>query len=322
MEVAKVKPSFIIKGALTYVLPRWAYSRKSGGTSSARYCYSVFLRHLVLLNQEVGFQTPRIVAELGPGDSIGMGLCALLCGAEEYIGLDLVAFSDLQKNEAVLDELVELLSNRTPIPDDNEFPRINPKLESYEFPEQVLTKEVLRRTLAPERMSRLKQDIRQSTGKMVRYAAPWWSSGQAETARADWIFSQAVLEHVDQLEDTYRAFSAWLRPGCVMSHQIDFKSHDSAFAWNGHWAAPEWLWRIVYGKRPYFLNRQPLSTHMKLLDHFGFETLKTIRVIRTDGLPQHKLRENYQALSSEDLQTAGAFIVSRRYQTDKISAVA
>ena len=60
----------------------------TGGTNHARYCYAVWLRHLVAL-AEVGLPTdPDVVVELGPGDTVGVGIMALLSGAREYVALD------------------------------------------------------------------------------------------------------------------------------------------------------------------------------------------------------------------------------------------
>src|SRR5215467_13821096 len=74
----------MLKGALTYVpaLNAWRIRRAStGGSNSARYCYSVWFRHLINLDS-CGFKIKGArVAELGPGDSIGVGLAALLSGA-------------------------------------------------------------------------------------------------------------------------------------------------------------------------------------------------------------------------------------------------
>ncbi|MBM4372890.1 MAG: hypothetical protein FJ098_14650, partial [Deltaproteobacteria bacterium] len=64
---------------------RFLDRRGTGGTGSARYCYSVWLRHLVLAKDRgLLDQVPATVAELGPGDSIGIGLAALLSGATAY----------------------------------------------------------------------------------------------------------------------------------------------------------------------------------------------------------------------------------------------
>src|SRR5688572_27073147 len=83
------------KGAATLVPPvnRMLSVRTGEGTSSARYCYTVFLRQLVRTRQvhDFGRPVPESVAELGPGNSIGVGLAALLAGAERYSALDAVA---------------------------------------------------------------------------------------------------------------------------------------------------------------------------------------------------------------------------------------
>src|SRR5579872_6912526 len=90
------KAPHIIKGALTYVpgLNQWRRRRAaSGGTNSARYCYAVWMRHLVALGKH-GFSIEgSVIGELGPGDSIGTGLAGLLAGAERYVGLDIVPYS-------------------------------------------------------------------------------------------------------------------------------------------------------------------------------------------------------------------------------------
>jgi hypothetical protein len=68
-------------------------ARKTGGTVSARYCYSVWLRHLCMLHAHGLPMTFETVVEFGPGDSLGTGLAALLSGADRYITLDAVRYA-------------------------------------------------------------------------------------------------------------------------------------------------------------------------------------------------------------------------------------
>lgn len=274
------------------------------------------MRHLVRLNKETSFTVPDTVAELGPGDSLGLGLCALLSGAERYVGLDVVRFADLSGNLHVLDELVTLFETRAPIPGDQEFPRVRPKLDDYAFPADVLDDATLARTLKPERIQALREKLRGGDGDMIEYVAPWFAGEQIEAAGVDWIFSQAVLEHVDDLDGTYRAFSAWLKPEGFMSHQIDFKCHNMANSWNGHWACSDWLWRIVRGRRPYLLNREPITIHQDLLARHGFEVVAIDRALRDDGHGAAGLPARFQSLSNEDLATAGAFIIVHKVSSE------
>ena len=81
----------LIRGLATFIPGYVSGSpREPGGTVSPRYCYSVWLRHLVMASDGCLFEYPKTVAELGPGDSIGIGLAALISGADEYYAFDVV----------------------------------------------------------------------------------------------------------------------------------------------------------------------------------------------------------------------------------------
>ena len=78
---------------------------------------------------------PETVAELGPGDSLGVGLAALLSGSRNYLCIGCCTTCKLVVgNLTVLDDLAHLFCDREPIPDDVEWPDMFPKLKSYEFP--------------------------------------------------------------------------------------------------------------------------------------------------------------------------------------------
>lgn len=47
----------------------------TGRKNSARYCYAVWLRHFVIANKDgILLSPPKVVVELGPGDSIGIAI--------------------------------------------------------------------------------------------------------------------------------------------------------------------------------------------------------------------------------------------------------
>ena len=73
---------------------------RTGGTVSARYCYSVWSRHLSILQRSGLPTTFKTMVELGPGDSLGIGLAALLSGVERYIALDVVQHASGAQNTA------------------------------------------------------------------------------------------------------------------------------------------------------------------------------------------------------------------------------
>lgn len=301
----------LLEGAATFVpgMMRLA-RRRTGGTDSARYCYSVWLRHLALAARGGLGEFPRCVAELGPGDSIGIGLAALVSGVERYLGLDLVKFANLERNLSVLDELVELFARRSPIPDQEEFPEIRPRLDRYGFPADVLPEGRLAQALRSDRLDAIRRSLREpgAPGSLIEYHAPWTDPDVATEASVDMILSQAVLEHVDGLDAAYGAMRRWLRPGGLVSHQIDFRSHGMATEWNGHWAYSDLAWRIVRGARPYLLNRQPRSTHVRLLEAHGFRIVYQQKATRDSGIARRRLARRFRDMSEEDLTTSGWFV--------------
>jgi hypothetical protein len=111
----------------------------TGGTDSARYCFSVWLRHLVMAAENGLNTNPKVIAELGPGDSLGTGIAALLSGAEIYYAFDVVQHANVARNLAMLDELIALLRLGTDIPGADEFPVVEPPLSDYRFPSGILT---------------------------------------------------------------------------------------------------------------------------------------------------------------------------------------
>ena len=96
---------------------------------------------------------PATVAELGPGDSLGIGLAALLSGCGRYLALDIVESAAPDRTLAVCDELIDLFCDRAPIPGEDEFPRVKPYLTSYEWPGHLLDDGRLSRALENSRSS-------------------------------------------------------------------------------------------------------------------------------------------------------------------------
>ncbi len=312
-----IRPGPLLYGAATFIpgVTRWR-RRGTGGTVSARYCYSVWLRHWVQ-HVRLGLrEVPATVAEIGPGDSLGVGLAALLSGAEQVMALDFIRYAETARNETVLDALTGLFRDRAGVPGESEFPDVMPGLDSYRFPDPLFPGKRLDANLHPERISRIRQAVRSAGAErgngMIRYAAPWTDPNVIRDASADMILSQAVLEHVNDLEATYRAMRLWLKPGGRMSHVVDFSSHGLTRSWNGHWGVPDSAWSLIRGKRPYLINREPLSVHIRLLEREGFRILDVIPRSGPPGITRNRLARRFASLTDEDLNVSCAFIAAEK----------
>lgn len=307
----------VIRGILTYVPElEKVMPNRTGGTNSARYCYSIWLRHLILAQQAGLCTQPKVVAELGPGDSLGIGLAALLSGAQKYYAFDVVKYADSTVNLDILDELTSLFVKCEPIPGPQEFPLIQPSLQSYEFPHHILTEERLQQSLAVDRIQIIRESLTDSSlhgdDIEIRYIVPWYDDNIIEEKSVDMIFSQAVLEHVDDLAHTYQTFYRWLKSDGFMSHQIDFGCHHLAKQWNGHRAYSDLTWKLIKGKRAYLLNREPYSTHKHLLGSAGFEIVRELKSSDSSGLTREQLSTRFRQLSEEDLTTRTVHILAKK----------
>jgi SAM-dependent methyltransferase len=254
---------------------------------------------------------PQVLVEFGPGSSIGTGLAALIAGGAEYFALDIVKSAATAGNLAVFDRLVELFRARADIPGEKEFPEVEPRLPTYRFPAHVLTAARLARALDAPRLARLRRSVAAagSSGSDVRYLAPWHNA-VLDGRLADMVLSQAVLEHVDDLAHAYQKMYDWLKPGGVMSHVIDFRCHHTARSWNGHWTYSDLTWTLIRGRRPYFINRAPCSTHASLLRQTGFEVVFECPRPQSSTIGEKHLASSFRkgTLTQADLLTSGLFV--------------
>jgi hypothetical protein len=303
----RAKP--LLKGILSLAVPalRSTHRPSPDDTSSSLQCYSIFLLHFNHLEQFTGGRLPSVVAELGPGNSIGAGLAAVIAGAGRYVGLDIQDHTSVSDNLRVFDELVDYFRQRKPIPREI---GIATQPVDWAFPPSLAIN--LDRALAKERIDAIRHDIATRSGKIIRFIAPWNARASVEPGSIDWIFSHSVMEHVDKVGEVYRCCAAWLVDDGYMTHEIDYGSHGLTQHWNGHWAVKERLWRLMTGKRPYLINRLPHEAQRELLTAADFELLEDIRVKGPHGLETGDFTTSHASISSEDAETRVAFVVCQR----------
>jgi hypothetical protein len=311
LKYLSAKPT--IEGMLTF-LPGLEnlLNRKTGGTDSARYCYSVWLRHSVKLFLTLNADlSGAAIAEIGPGDSLGTGIAALLSGCRSYTAIDSVQHFNRKVNLAVLDEIYAMFKRKLHIPDHKEFPLVKPLLQNYDFP--LFLNEVSE-TLTIDKQNQLAKALEtvNTSSTPISYMPVDAAENAKHSASLNFIFSQAVMEHIDDLSSTYAVCRRWLKTGGLMSHTIDFKCHGSSRHWNGHWTYPSWLWRILLGRRKYFINRQPLSCHLDLLKQNGFSIILLEKYHQNSTLLRDDLAPEFRHLTDDDLNTSGAYILARK----------
>ncbi len=300
----------LLRGIISYLLPQKYRNRKgTGGSSSAEYCYSVWLRHLVhLYNSGLITNVTEIkkVAEIGPGDSLGIGIAALLSGAQEYYAFDIIEHANLAGNIQVADKLCNFFKSQLEIPSGKEYGNVNPPLDNYNFPSHIFSKNDLniRQQAEQIHLALLKKA---STCK-IEYIVPWDKIDHLLVGNLDLIYSQAVMEHVTDINKAYSIMYKWLKKGGIISHQIDFKAHELSEIWNGHWYINDALWQILMHGRKYIINRLPLSSHINAISEAGFAIKNVVPVLNNNELRTDNIKIKKHKFNEEDFKISSALI--------------
>lgn len=291
------------------------FSKGKGGINSARYCYFVWLKHLIMADKYCLSTRPKVIVEIGPGDSLGTGLAALLSGVNKYYALDIVEYANKENNINVFEGLTELFKKREKFPNENYYLGTKSFFESNRFPDSILTDELLNESLKKERIDSLKNEIlnlenENNDNTHIFYLTSGSNKKIIRNGTVDMLFSHSVMEYVDDLQSTYNMFFHWLTPGGFMSHHIDFTCHNTAKLWNGHWAYSDFIWRFMKGKYPSFITRQPHSVHVEIMKRNGFEIVCDEKYKDASGIQGKNLSLRFKNLSDEDLMTRAALIQS------------
>lgn len=312
MEI-QLKP--FLKGAASFVIPSLRtvhreFDKRSA--ADAEYCYSLFLRHYSYAAPYFEHGIPKIVAELGPGSSLGMGLCALLFGAETYHFLDVVDHTDTARNLRVFDELAEMIAERRPVP---RHESIFPEPARWDFPSSLVMP-------GKEKLDAIRDDLENRRNKFIRPAVPW-TGVEVREKSVGWLWSHAVMEHIDPIERAWKSCAAWLAPSGVMTHAIDYRSHGLTKHWNGHWAISDLSLRILRGQRPYLINGLPHSAQMALVKSSGLEIAEAL--VRTPP-PANRLAaiagpKLDGAVTKQDNATDMAFVVLTSRSAKKMAGL-
>lgn len=287
----------------------------AGGINYARYCYSVWLRHLIYARQNGWNTMPERIIELGPGNSFGVGIAALISGVDKYYGMDILKYSGEELNIKIFDELVQLFRQKAPLPDEKEFPRTRPLLADYSFPHALFPDERLNFLLSDERLSKIRNAItNMDTGdknadeNRLVFLFPGRNGQYIKASSIDMVISQAVLQHINDIGDVYQQMHEWLKPNGLLSHGIDFKCMNTSDDWYGHWTYSDLEWKIVKGRRAFDINREPYSTHIKLLQQNNFKIISAVKTTTEDIAPARRLAKKFSDLSFEDLSTTSVFL--------------
>ena len=134
-------------------------------------------------------------------------------------------------------------------------------------------------------------------------------------ASVDFVFSQAVLEHVPLrlVDDTLRELFRIQRPGGRGSHRVDFRDHLQNSLHNLRFSEAIWEQPWFAARGNFYTNRLRLSQIVDRVRAAGFVvTVVDRNVFPSLPLPRRALAPMFRDLSDADLLTSGAGLVWTR----------
>ncbi len=272
----------------------------------ARYAKEVFDDYFNFSGISKNLSGKRVL-EIGPGESLSVGILCLANGAKSVTAID--RFPSLLNRKQQSEIYKALIQNEKNIETgqflnliDNDFKISADKMDYIPF----VPLEELDKTLAP--------------------------------GQFDIILSRAVLEHIYDLDLAFSSMNNLLAPGGVMIHEVDFRDHAIFTSYNLHPLTFLTFSKKIWKVATHWLgapNRKLENYFRQLLNHYGF-SYKIFKILavgsekkfhaeslelgKTHDDSQLKLVESikpklaaeYKSLSNEDLLTSGIFFTATK----------
>ena len=250
---------------------------RHGAMHRVDYALRVFQRHFARLEgaRRGGF----VALEIGPGDSLFSGMIAAAHGATHTYLIDAGPFAttDVAVYQRASRELRERGIDAPALDAANDFAGV----------------------LSACRTSYGTQGLR--------------SMREVPPASVDFMWSQAVLEHVRKREflETMRECRRILRSGGICSHQIDLRDHLGGALNNLRFSERVWESEIV-ANSGFYTNRIPFGEMLSLFQQAGFE-VEVGEVHRWPSLPtpRKRLAREFSTVPDADLLVADFDVLLR-----------
>ena len=201
----KIKYKQIIVGILSNINFIWYfiklfYYKNTGGSNNSIYCYLVWLKHDYYLNENNIEIYNKDICEIGPGDSIGVGICALILGAKSYTGLDVISYNESKLLIQIFDDIIYYITNEVSNFKNDGFQNINPRSNQEIFPDYLKQRIINYNLLDKNRIANIKSDlfefINNKSSNTINYYSPW-DDIKIENNKYDICISQSAFEYFE-----------------------------------------------------------------------------------------------------------------------------
>ena len=284
-QIARFTPSIYVK--LTQQTGRGREMESHEETADYFFrCFSDYFQQIGVDKTEYySFLKNKTILEYGPGDTLGVALLLYAYGAKSIHCIDRFPLSgDSEKSSEIYSALLSLLDKKA-------FKRASNAFIETGNPRSGFKPELISYSIKNNGIS----------GDIKKY---------------DLILSRAVLEHVNDLENTILDIRNALKPGGNSIHKVDLKSHgldryhDFDFlSW------PVFMYNLMYSHKG-FPNRWRVNKYLEIIQESGLQLKSITPTGKLDNKDidriKMKLSKPFKNIPTEKLSWLGFWIVVER----------
>ena len=225
----------------------------------------------------------KTILEIGPGNFLATGLLYLALGAKKVYLLDRFKHIFWDKkgiafHKALLDEIAK---------------------RNYRYQEAV-----------NESVTITKNSI-ELNPDLIEYRLGDAAELPFENESIDFIFSNAVMEHIHNPEDAVKEFARVTKAGALNSHEIDLRDHFFKSTPLRLLKYSDTLWNLMAWNRPGYTNRLRFSDWIMLFKrYFKIELIKQILVLYDKKILNNlALNKRFKKYSKEELRILAFWVL-------------
>lgn len=228
----------------------------------------------------------KAILEIGPGNSLTIGLIFLACGAKKIYFID--RFKHLIWDEYDIAFHKKVLR----------------KIEEKKFPFSALAT----KSVAFARNGSINFDP-----DRIEYSFGDVASLPLDNCSIDCVFSNAVLEHVHSIKEAINEISRVTRPGGIGIHGIDLRDHFFQATPLRLLQYPDWLWNLMTWNRSGYTNRLRISDYLDLFRKTDFRIERWMPTREYKGsTAEVKLNNKFKSYPQNELKILAFWILLRK----------